>query len=53
MALANLFRTYPVTIWLGVGLFSYAWKTSLVASVYQNDYAEWAQQRRKELENVK
>ena len=33
--IATLFRTYPVTLWLGVGLFSYAWKASLVSTVYQ------------------
>ena len=51
--IANLFRSYPVTLWASVGLFAYAWKTSLVASVYQNNYAAWAEQRAKELENVK
>ena len=51
--IAALFRTYPVSLWLGVGLFSYAWKASLVSSVYQKTYANFAQERSQELANVK
>ena len=51
--LGNLLRTYPVTIWLSVGLFSYAWKASLVSTVYKSSYAQWAEQRSKELAELK
>ena len=51
--IGNLLRTYPVTIWLSVGLFSYAWKASLDSTVYQSSYAQWAEQRAKELADLK
>ncbi len=51
--LSNLIRTYPVTFWLSVGVFSYAWKASLVATTYQNTYKQWEQDRAKELAEVK
>lgn len=53
MALKNLIRTYPVTVWLTVGVFSYAWKASLVATTYQNVYHKFDQERREELQNIK
>ena len=46
-------HTYPVTFWLTVGAFSYAWKASLVASTYQVQYKQWSEERNKELANVK
>jgi len=49
----QLIRTYPVTFWLTVGAFSYAWKASLVASTYQVQYKQWSEERNKELANVK
>ena len=51
--LANLIRTYPVTFWLSVGVFSYAWKASLIATTYKNTYQEWENQRNKELADLK
>jgi hypothetical protein len=51
--IANLFRSYPVTLWLGVGVFAYAWKASLVATIYQNTYSEWNKQRAQELSEIK
>ena len=49
----TLFRAYPVTLWLGVGVFSYVWKASLISTAYQNIYSQWDQQRIKELQEVK
>ena len=51
--IAQLIRTYPVTFWLSVGAFSYAWKASLVASTYQVQYKQWADERAKELAEIK
>ena len=49
----TLIRTYPVTFWLTVGVFSYAWKASLVATAYQNTYQRFTEQRLKEILDVK
>lgn len=46
-------RTYPVTLWAGVGVFAYAWKASLVATTYRNIYWQHEQARQKELAEVK
>lgn len=51
--IGKLFRTYPVTLWLTVGVFSYAWKASLVASTYQVQYKQWTEERNKELAELK
>jgi hypothetical protein len=50
---ASLIRSYPVTFWLTVGVFSYAWKASLIATTYQNTYHQYNEQRAKELQNIK
>jgi hypothetical protein len=52
-ALKGFVRTYPVTFWLTVGVFSYAWKASLVATQYQNQYQKFHEQRVKELQDLK
>ena len=52
-AFTNLLRTYPVTIWLSVGVFAYTWKASLVATTYNNLYAKFDEQRQKELNEIK
>ena len=49
----NLIRTYPVTFWLSIGLFSYAWKASLIATTYQKTYQSWEQERAKEIADLK
>ena len=50
--IGTFIRTYPVTFWLTVGVFSYAWKASLVSTVYKQQYATWEQQRAKELADL-
>lgn len=52
-ALTQIVRTYPVTIWLGVGVFAYAWKASLVVTAYNKYYGHFAQQRQQELNEIK
>lgn len=52
-ALKNLVRTYPVTLWLGVGVATYAWKASLVATMYSRVYTKYDQERIKELQELK
>ena len=50
--LMTLARTYPVTLWAGVGIFSYAWKASLVSHWYDRTYVQWEQQRQQELKKA-
>lgn len=45
-------RTYPVTLWLGVGVFSYVWKATMASTVYGYTYQKWEEERIKELQNV-
>jgi hypothetical protein len=52
-AVGTFIRTYPVTFWLTVGVFSYAWKASLVQTIYQSRYQKWANERAKELNELK
>lgn len=51
--IGKVIRTYPVTFWLAVGAFSYVWKASLVASTYQVQYKQWAEERNRELAELK
>jgi hypothetical protein len=51
--IAAKIRTYPVTFWAGVGVFSYLWKASIVATMYEKTYSNFEQQRQEELTKLK
>jgi len=51
--IAQMIRSYPVTFWLSVGVFSYAWKASMIATTYQAQYKHWEEERAKELAEIK
>ncbi|CDW79503.1 UNKNOWN [Stylonychia lemnae] len=50
---ATKIRANPVIFWAGVGVFSYFWKASIVASMYQRNYQQFDDQRREELNKIK
>ncbi len=45
-------KTYPVTMWAGVGVFAYCWKLSLVSTMYRRIYSDFEVQRQQELINA-
>lgn len=49
----QIFKRFPTTIWFTVGVTAYAWKASLIASMYEHQYASWNQQRVDELQKIK
>ena len=43
------FKRYPTTLWFSTGLFCFAWKKSLVATMYEREYADYEAERKQEL----